>query len=322
LYHRRASAVAFALHPVYRFPASYNETMPKTHRHVPVALAIILGFTSSSCLYTKRVILRHNKKVTAATAPKLLTATRDELNARIANLYNAINSFQAKVDMTPSVGSVYSGSITEFKDVSATVLFRKPAEIRIIGRYPVIGTKAFDMVSNATDFKVSFETKSLFVVGSNTAPATSKNKLENLRPEAFLSSMLIRPGDPATETPALVDATDEDNALYILYFARKGPGGEFLGLARGVWFDRIDLNIVRQTVYDESGAIVSDTRYSKWQPYGGVMFPGHIDINRLKDGYGVALDVVDMQMNLTLTDDKFVLNQPEGSQIQVIGAPR
>jgi len=63
--------------------ASYNETMPKSRRHVPVALALLLGLTSSSCLYTKRVILRHNKKVNAATAPKLLDATRDELSARI-----------------------------------------------------------------------------------------------------------------------------------------------------------------------------------------------------------------------------------------------
>src|ERR1017187_8830618 len=89
--------------------------MPKTRRHVPVALAILLGLTSSSCLYTKRVILRHGKKVTDATAPVLLPATKDELAARIAGFYNAINSFQATFDMTPSVGSVYTSSITDRK---------------------------------------------------------------------------------------------------------------------------------------------------------------------------------------------------------------
>jgi hypothetical protein len=297
--------------------------MPNPRRHVPVALALILGLTSSSCLYTKRVILRRGKKVTAATAPQLLTATRDELNMRIAGLYNAINSFQATVDMTPSVGSVYTNSITEIKDVRAFVLFRKPAEIHIIGKYPVVRTTAFDMTSDGTNFKVALYSKNLFFVGVNSAPANSKNKLENLRPEAFLSSMLIRPADPATETPALVDATDEDNALYILYFIKKAPNGDST-IARGVWFDRIDLSIVRQTVYDESGALVSDTRYSKWQPYNGVMFPAHIDINRPQDGYGVVLDVIEneMQMNLNLTDDKFVLDQPEGSQLQVLGAPK
>jgi hypothetical protein len=314
--------LAYIREAALQHTASYNETMPKPHRQVPVALALILGLTSSSCLYTKRVILRHGKKVTATTAPILLTATRDELNARIANLYNAINSFQSTVDMTPSIGSASTGEITEIKDVLAHILFRKPASILILGQYPVVRNTAFVMVSDGANFKVSLPSKNLFEVGANSAPPTSKNKLENLRPETFLSSMLIRPTDPSIEMPALVDATDEDNALYILYFARKGPNGEFQGLARGVWFDRIDLSIVRQIVYDESGAIVSDTRYSKWQAYNGVMFPAHIDINLSKDRYGVVLDVTDMQMNLNLTDDKFILNQPDGSQLQVIGAPK
>jgi outer membrane lipoprotein-sorting protein len=296
--------------------------MPKTRRHVPVALAILLGLTSSSCLYTKRVILRHNKKVTAATAPTLLTATRDELGMRIATLYNAINSFQATVDMTPSIGSVYTSSITEIKDVRAHVYFRKPSEIRILGQAPLLRTTAFDMLSDGNNFRVSLPPKSLFFEGINSAPATSKNKLENLRPEAFLSSMLIRPADSATESTALVDATDEDNALYILYFARVGPKGEFLGIARGVWFDRIDLSIVRQTVYDDSGSLISDTRYSKWMSYAGVQFPAHIDINRDKDGYGVVLDIVEMQMNANIPDERFVLNQPEGYQLRTVGEPK
>jgi hypothetical protein len=294
--------------------------MPNPRRHVPVAIALILGLISTSCLYTKRVILRGGKKVTAGTAPTLLTSTKDGLNMRIANLYNAIQSFQATADMTPSIGSVYTGSITEIKDVRTHVLFRKPAEIHILGQLPVVRTTAFDMVSNGNDFKVFIVSKNLFITGSNSAPATSKNKLENLRPEAFLSSMLIQPADPS-ETPVLEDMTDEDNALYVLHYMKKAPDGGLL-LARNVWFDRINLSIVRQKVLDETGAIISDTRYLKWQPYSGVMFPAHIDINRPKDGYGVVLDIVDMQMNVPMSDDKFVLDQPEGSRLQTIGAAK
>jgi hypothetical protein len=295
--------------------------MSKTRRLAPVALVIILGITSSSCFFTRRVILRHGKKVTPGSAPALLTATRDELNMRIANLYNAINSFQATVELTPSVGSVYTGQITEIKDVHAFVLFRKPDDIRIIGELPVVRTRAFDMVSDGADFKLFLVNKDLFIEGSNNAPATSKNKLENLRPEAFLSSMLIRPADAEIELPALEDATDEDNALYILQFIRKTANGQVL-IARNVWFDRLDLSIVRQKVLDEHGSIVSDTRYSKWQTYNGVRFPSHIDINRPEDGYGLVMDVLDMKMNINLTDDKFLLTRPEGAQLQVIGAPK
>jgi outer membrane lipoprotein-sorting protein len=296
------------------------KAMPNPRRRAPVALALILGLTSTSCLYTKRVILRHGKKVSPGTAPVLLVATRDELSARIAGIYNAINSFQATVDMTPAIGSVYTSSITEIKDVRAHILFRKPAEIRILGQLPVVRTTAFDMVSTGNDFKVFLTSKNLFIEGSNSAPATSKNKLENLRPEAFLSSLLIHPAAP-DETPVLEDQTDEDNALYVLHFVKKTPDGALM-IARNVWFDRIDLTIVRQKVFNEAAETVSDTRYSKWQPYMGVLFPAHVDINRPKDGYGVILEIVGMQMNATITDDKFVLNQPEGAQLQLIGAKK
>lgn len=261
--------------------------------------------------------------MTPGTAPPLLSATRDELNMRIANLYNATNSFQATVDLTPSVGSVYTGQITEIKDVHAFVLFRKPADIRILGELPVVRTRAFDMVSDGNDFKLFLVSKNLFIEGSNNAPPVSKNKLENLRPDAFLSSMLIRPADPGTETPVLEDATDEDNALYILHFIKQTPDGKWM-ISRNVWFDRLNLSIVRQKVLDPAGtgAIVGDTRYSNWQTYSGVMFPAHIDINRPVEGYGLVMDITDMKMNISLTDDKFGLSRPEGSQVRMIGAPK
>jgi len=297
--------------------------MRKLHRLVPVALALILGLLTSSCsvLVRPRAILRHDKPATSGQS--LLVATKDELNGRIAQIYDAINSFQATVDMTPSVGSVYKGRITDIKDIRAFVLFRKPDDIHIIGYTPVIRTKAFDMVSNGSDFRLYVSPSNLFVEGSNDAPATSANKLENLRPEAFLSSMLIRPADAAREVPALIDLTDEDNAYYTLHFLRKGPGGEILPLfSRSVWFDRLDLTIVRQFVYDDAGNIVSDTRYAKWQNYEGVQFPSHIDINRPIDGYGVVMDLEKMQMNRPLETDQFVLTQPEGSRLQTIGNPK
>jgi hypothetical protein len=259
--------------------------------------------------------------VVAGAAPVLKTSTREGLNERLTNLYKAISSFQATVDMSPSVGSVYKGSISEIEDVRGYVLFRKPNDIRIIGLLPVVRTKAFDMVSNGMNFKLHLVSRNLFVEGSNTAPPTSKNRIENLRPDAFLSSMMVRPAEPGVESPVLQDQTDEDNAYYILQFVGKAADGSPT-IPRSVWFDRLDLSVIRQMVFDETGEIVSDTRYSKWTPYNGVMFPAHIDINRPKDGYGVVMDVIDMQMNVPLTNDKFDLTQPEGTQLQVIGAPK
>lgn len=299
--------------------------MRKLRRHAPVALALILASLSSSCsvfsgLFVRsRPIFRNGKPATKQQT--LLVATRDELVERIAKTYNSINSFQATIDMTPSVGSVYKGQINEIKDVPAFILFRKPADIRIQAQTPIVGTPLLDMVSNGTTFRLYLSQKNLFIEGENSAPATSKNRIENLRPAAFLSSMLIMPPESNVEIPVMTDLTDEDNALYGLTLITKAADGT-LRATREIWFDRLDLSIVRQMVYDEQVAIVSDTKYAKWTVYGGVSFPAHIEIQRPIDGYGVVMDIEQMQMNKALGDDKFLLNRPEGSTLQQIGAPR
>ena len=56
--------------------------------------------------------------------------------------------------MVPAVGSVNKGKITEYKDVLGYILFKKPDEMRLIGLYPVVRNKAFDMVSRGADFRL------------------------------------------------------------------------------------------------------------------------------------------------------------------------
>jgi outer membrane lipoprotein-sorting protein len=298
--------------------------MRKLRRHAPVALALFLASLSSSCgtlsgLIGRNRTLKHNGRP-VTTKQKLLEATRDQLSERVASLYDPINSFQATVNMTPSSGSVYKGQIKEIVDVPAIILFRKPTDIRIVVQAPLVGTQVADMVSNGTEFAMYLSQENKFIHGLNSAPATSKSKIENLRPAAFLSSMTIMPAEQGVETPVLMDLTDEDNALYVLMFMRKMPNGE-PRVGRTVWFDRLDLSIVRQMVYDEQGIIVSDTHYaSPWSNYNGVLFPSHIDIQRNKEEYGVVMDVKTLQMNKALTDKQFVLTQPEGSTLQEIGA--
>lgn len=294
--------------------------MRHSRRVALVVPTLLISLFSTSCglLVRSRTILRHGKPVVQGQSPKLLSATKVQLNTRLINLYNPIQSFQATVDMTPSLGSVYKGQIKEIKDVRAFVLFRKTADIRIIGQTPVVRTRAFDMVSNGIVFQLFVSSKNLFVQGDNNAPATSKNTLENLRPDAFLSSMLIRPAGP-DETIVLMDDTDEEKSEYALLFLKKGTAGELVA-SRKIVFDRLDLSITRQIVFDGEGGIVSDTRYAKWTVFDNISFPAHIDINRPEDGYGVAMDVMQMQMNKTFADKDFVLERPEGSQLQTIGA--
>jgi outer membrane lipoprotein-sorting protein len=288
--------------------------MGKLLRLRPVAVALLLSFLLTACAGTNRNIFRRHAKVNG-TSPALKVATRDELNAIIARTWNSVQSFAATCSLTASSGNVYQGHIVDYTSIPGLILFRKPDDIRVRATLPLVGTLAFDMVSNGSEFR--FLRNSLFVRGLNSAPATSTNKMENLRPEAFLSSMLIRPWDPATESVMLKDDTDEDDALYRLEFNLHAPDGTPLP-GREVWFDREDLTIARQKTYDANGETISDTSYSKWQIYNGVSFPAHIDINRGVDGYGVAIEIIKMEMNKEITDAQFDLEQPEGTTLKVI----
>jgi hypothetical protein len=300
--------------------------MAKLLRLRPVAAALLLSLTLSACAGgTRRPPLfgkRH--KPVNGVKPTLLVATRDELNAKIAGNYDAIRSFQAtNVDLTASKGSVYQGDIFDYPAVSGIILFRKPNSIHVRATYSALGVLLFDMVSDGTNFRLHLPKANpnpLFMAGLNSAPATSASKMENFRPDAFLSSMLIRPWDPATESIMLKDDTDEDDALYRLEFNRKGPDGAPIP-GREVWFDRLDnLVITRQKIYNDNGDILSDTAYGKWESFSGVTFPTHIDLSRPKDGYGVQIDVdkSNMLMNKELTDQQFVLEQPEGTTFREI----
>ena len=283
------------------------------HRSVPALLLLcvcLLG--STSCLVRRRVIARKGGNAKQV----LLTTTKASLLDRVARLYNMVHDFTATVDMTPALGSAESNRITEYKDVRGYVLFRKPDMIRMIGLYPVVRNKAFDMVSNGSEFRLYIPARDRFLVGRNEPGIPSKNKLENLRPQHFVDALLVKPPEDG-EQPVLENLTDEDNANYILYLVVSGPDG--LRLSRSIWFDRYKLNMVRQIHYDPAGNIVSDARYGDWQSYDGVPFPKNIEINRPRDEYAVVLSVVKLDMNKGIADDKFVLEQPVGSVLQLVG---
>jgi len=284
-------------------------------RAASACLSLALLF--SGCVARNRVITRGGNH---PGPPKpLLTASKDELIRRLTDRYNAMKSFNASVDLTPAVGSVYKGKITEYQDISGYVLYRQPSDIRIIGLLPVVRSKVFDMVSTGMDFRILLPTKDRFVQGRNDAPPTSPNNLENLRPEAFLESMIIRPLDSATETPIVVDNTDEHEAIYVLFLEQITEDRKVIPL-RAIFFDRTNLDVVRQKRFQPNGDIASDTRYHDFDIFDGIRFPKTIEINRPKDGYGVVINVRTMEMNKAIPDERFVLERPEGTQLQVIGA--
>lgn len=287
--------------------------MPRRRALALTLLLCLSALDFSACLVRRRIITRKGSK----TAPVLLTTDKQTLIDRMAREFSRIHDFSATVDMTPALGSSEKNKITEYKDVRGYILFRKPADIRIVGLYPVVRNKAFDMVSDGAHFRLYLPAKNRFITGSNELAARSANKIENLRPQHFLEALLVQPLQPA-EKAVFENFTDEDNAVYILHCIRVEPDGQLVP-TRSIWFSRLNLHLVRQLVFDPAGNILTDARYSQWENYDGVPFPKQIDIERPQDEYAVVLTVVKMNINAGVSEEKFVLQQPEGSQLHVLG---
>jgi hypothetical protein len=62
-----------------------------------------------------------------------------------------------------------------------------------------------------------------------------------------------------------------------------------------------------------------DVRYGTRQSFNGVSFPTKIDINRPKDEYGIVMTLIKVEINRPISDDKFVLEQPEGTERRILG---
>ena len=281
-------------------------------RRLPALLCLCV-IPLSSCFVRKRVVA----PPAGRTRGPFLTATKNELIERVHRIADPLESFSMRMDMSPSVGSLYVGEVKDYATLGGYILFRRPDGIRILGTDPLLGSTVFDMVSLGGMFRIHIPSKSRFIEGSNTAPPTSKRQLENLRPVAFLTSLIIQPPDPQADFAVLEEDTNERESVYILLIIRRAADEPWL--VRTLHFDRHNLEIIRQKTFDSSGGILSDTAYSGWKTYDGVPFPSEIEIRRPQDHYQVVINVVNLRINPPdVTPEKFILAQPPGTELQQI----
>ncbi len=283
-----------------------------------LAWLLLLVVPLSGCLF-------RSKKVPVRAAPaNLLTASRDELVARINNEAARIHSLNATVDIDTSVGGSSKGKITEYQQIRGYILLRKPGMLRMIGLMPIVRTRAFDMVSDGNEFKLWIPPKNKFVVGRNDVINPSAGQsLENVRPQHIMDALLVHEIDPQNEiavlengTQMVTDPTSKkqvEEPDYIIDVIRRGDQGWFL--SRKIVFNRVNLQPDQQIVYDKNGWVATNARYSDFRISEGLRFPYQIQIWRPQEEYSITLTFVKITVNPNLTDQQFALNQPPGSQL-------
>jgi outer membrane lipoprotein-sorting protein len=277
----------------------------------------------SGCLFRTRVVDRRQ-----VNTSNLLTATLPQLVERINSEARKIHSFNATVEIATSIGGAKKGKVTDVQQIKGYILEKDPAMLHVIGLLPIVRSRAFDMVSDGTTFKLWIPPLNKFVTGpAEESAKPSQNALENLRPSVFFDSLLLREitsQDVAVleqSTEVVPDVNNKKKSWqipdYVVQVIR--PDGSNMGrLLRKITFERTDLQPHRQMIYDQNGAVVTEAEYENFQKFGEITFPSQITITRPKEEYTIRITIEKIEINKPLTDDQFVLAQPAGAQVKTL----
>lgn len=283
---------------------------------------LLLTAPLTGCLFRS-----HTVEQPISTAP-LRTASPAELINFINTQAEKIQSMQATVDIDTSVGGVKKGKVTEYQEIRGYVLVRKPSMLRMIGLYPVVRNKAFDMVSDGQNFRLYIPSKNRLIVGRNDIETHSTKQLENLRPEVIYQALLIRRIDQQNEIAVMENDTrivtvgngrPVTQADYVIDVIRQDQHG--WSLSRKIVFSRTDLLPHRQLIYNEAGNIVTDAKYDDYRDYNGIEFPSRIEIVRPQEEYDITLNIIKLDLNVQLTSEQFMLEIPSGVDVVNIAQP-
>ncbi|MBT9331746.1 hypothetical protein [Paracidobacterium acidisoli] len=283
-----------------------------------IGLALALP-ALTGCFYTTR-------KVKQAKMPSVvLNATADQLIAKLNQQYDTIRSLNATVEFRATTGGPRQGKEKTYTSFSGYILMRKPESIRVLGFVPFIHTIAFDMASNGDTFKLIIPSKNKAIEGSNTVTKQSPNQLENMRPNVFFDSLLIKAIDPnelytlTADTDTKIDPKTKKLMLepeYDLTVLHREGSSNLLAPVRVIHFSRVDLRPYEEDIYDKDGAIETRALYGPLQTFGAQQFPATITIERPLQEYQILISLQKLIVNQPLTDDQFELKIPPSTQIQ------
>jgi hypothetical protein len=289
---------------------------------------VLLTLSALACACGgKNAGVKSTKVIPPATRPVAREATEEDLVDRYNALAKNVKALDATVELKTTTGSAYNGVINEYHEVKAFVLAARPSYIRMIGQVPVVGKTIFDMASDGRTFEVSIPSKNKFLEGPVALTRQSDKPIENLRPQHLVEALLW-PEILKEEMVLNEEANDESARYYVLTVLRGGYKNEIL---RKVWFDRADLHMVRLETYGPKGVLLSDVRYSDWQPVdapgtnsaaaGNTVqeYPRTVHIDRTRDEYQLNMNIKKVLLNERLEADRFTLPPPAGAEVVHVG---
>jgi outer membrane lipoprotein-sorting protein len=270
--------------------------------------------------------LGHTRVVPKTRLADVVMSTSVETMAKQLNdRFDEIKTLSASVSIVATTGGGLQGFEKDSVSFSGYIFIRKPEQLRVLLRVPVLGSTALDMVSDGQTFKMVIPPRNRAIIGTNVVTKPSKNGLENLRPPVFFDSMLVRGLDPnqvlsLTSDTRVVDLGKkgkdlvEEPAYDVIILGQ--PEGQLVHTLRVVHINSTDLLPYQQDIYDNTGHVVTKAFYSNYQNYGDIPFPTTILIQRPQDHYSLKVSITKLTLNQKMEDDQFELKIPEGIPIQ------
>ena len=282
-------------------------------------LALLASFAITGCAASTTV------RAPEAGIRVTKDATKETLLAAYNHMAAGITTLNLSADLVPSAGKAYSGIIQQYHEVSAFILAKRPSEVRMIGQ--VLSKNIFDMTSDGETFHIFIPTKNKFMVGPASLERPAEKPIENIRPQHLLDA-LFWPEIPAGASVVIQEDDEVSARYYILSVLAPGASPE---IERNLWFDRSDLHLARIQIYGPAGKLVSDIRLEVWQATaptpatsstistGSFEYPRHITMQRPHDDYKLDIKVKKVSLNEAISDDRFQLQQPVGTELVKMG---
>ncbi len=290
-------------------------------KRMPVALlltALIPGLTGCLGVRTRTV----QKTV---LAEHVQDATLDQLLMGMAARYAAIQTLTETVSVTATSGSEHTGEVKELPAFSGYILLRKPMDIQVLLKVPVLGSMALDMVDDGKTSKLLVPSKNIAIVGSDEMTGPPKQGLENLRAAVIRDALLVPGIDPdqfvtlTMGSRILKERTKRQEAIeepdYDLSILSTKQGHE-LELVRVIHISRVTLLPYQQDMYDHSGHMVEMVKYDKYQRFGEIDYPMSIFIRRPVEELTLQIEITKLVPNQQLDDEQFTLKFPEGMTVK------
>jgi outer membrane lipoprotein-sorting protein len=272
--------------------------------------------------------LTHIRAVPKTHPPEVvMSAKLDQLLSQVDARFNEIQTINATVEIVASEGGARQGQIKQFPSFSGFIFLRKPEQLRVLMRLPVLGSQALDMVSNGKVWKLWVPSKKLAMTGTSEVANPPQHGLESLRPKVIFDSLLVRGLAPdqvvdmTQDSRVIPDPKDRkqlieepDYELTIL----EPPQSNIAHTLRVIHIGRSTLLPYQQDIYDQNGYVVTQAFYSNYQSFGDIQFPMKIEIKRPQDQYGLAITITKISLNQKVEDDQFELKFPEGVPVKTM----